>query len=106
MAPKYSNFETEISRLLDAKIAIKNIITLLNKPSKAIYNAIYRIKRKKKDKNLPKRASLGPVTKVTKRARRAFNRDLTRSPKKTNKRSLKENNLSFTTRSLQRLLKE
>jgi transposase len=106
MAPKFSNFETEISRLLDADIAINNIITLLNKPSKAIYNAIYRIKKKKKEKNLPKRASLGPVIKVSKRAKRAVNRDLTRSPKKTNKRLLKENNLSFTTRSLQRLLKE
>jgi transposase len=106
MAPKFSKLEAEISRLLDAKIAIKNIISLLNKPPRTIYDAIYRIKKKKKEKNKPGTANLGPVLKVTKRAKRVINRDLTRSPKKTNKRLLKENNLSFTTRSLQRLLKE
>jgi transposase len=106
MALKFSNLEAEISRLLDAKIAIKNISTLLNKPSRAIYDAIYRIKKKKKEKNLEKRASAGRVSKSTKRTKRAINRDLTRSPKKTNKRLLKENNLNISTRSLQRLLKE
>ena len=106
MAPKFSNLEAEISRLLDAKIAIKNISTLLNKPPRAIYDAIYRIKKKKKEKNLEKRASIGRVSKSTKRTKRAINRDLTRSPKKTNKRLLKENNLNISTRSLQRLLKE
>jgi transposase len=106
MAPKFSKLEAEISRLLDAKIAIKNIISLLNKPLRTIYDAIDRIKKKKKEKNKPETASLGPVLKVTKRAKRVINRDLTRSPKKTNKRLLKENNLSFTTKSLQRLLKE
>jgi transposase len=106
MALKFSNLEAEISRLLDAKIAIKNISTLLNKPSRAIYDAIYRIKKKKKEKNLEKRASAGRVSKSTKRTKRAINRDLTRSPKKTNKRLLKENNLNISTRTLQRLLKE
>jgi IS30 family transposase len=57
MAPKFSNLEAEISRLLDAKIAIKNITTLLNKPPRTIYNAVYRIKKKKKEKNKPERAS-------------------------------------------------
>jgi transposase len=103
---KISKLEVEISRLLDAKIAIKNIISLLNKPPRTIYGAVSRIKKKKKEKNLPKRASSGPVTKVTKRAKRDINRDLTRSAKKTNKRLARENNLPFTTRSLQRLLKD
>jgi transposase len=106
MAPKFSKLEAEISRLLDANIAIKNIIRLPNKLPRTIYDAIYRIKKKKKEENKLETASLGPVLKVTKRAKRVINRDLTRSPKKTNKRLLRENNLSFTTRSLQRLLKE
>ena len=48
---------------------------------------------------------LGRPSKISKRATRVVNRDLERSPKKTNRRILEENNLDFSTRSLQRLLR-
>ena len=106
MAPKFSELETEISRLLNAKIAPKNIIITLNKSPKTIYDAIYRIKKKKKLKIQLERASKGRVSKTSTRAKRAINRDLTRSPKKQNKRLLVKNSLDISTRSLQRLLKD
>ena len=100
MAPKFSELETEISRLLNAKIAPKNIIITLNKSPKTIYDAIYRIKKKKKLKIQLERASKGRVSKTSTRAKRAINRDLTRSPKKQNKRLLVENSLNISTRIL------
>ena len=51
-------------------------------------------------------SKVGHSFKITKRTKRASNRDLTRSPKKTNKRILEENSLDLSTRSLQRLLRE
>ena len=47
MATKFSTFEAEVNYLLNANISTKDIITILNKPSKSIYNAISRVKKKK-----------------------------------------------------------
>ena len=40
MAAKFSNFESEVNRLLNANISTKDIINIWNKPTKLIYNAI------------------------------------------------------------------
>ena len=73
--------------------------TTLNKYKPTIYNTIYRIKKKKEELEL-KRASRGRIEKLLTRERRIVNRDLTRSPKKVNKRLLIENNLSISKRIL------
>ena len=43
---------------------------------------------------------------MSSRAKRAINRDILKSPKKTNSRLLKENNLDISKRTLQKVLKE
>ena len=105
MEPKFSKFESEIQQLLDLNISIKNIVKYYNKPAESIYNAIKRIKKKKKDIKKLERASRGRISKLTPRAIRALNRDITKSPKKTNRRLLNENNLDISTRTLQRVLR-
>lgn len=105
MATKFSTFEAEVNYLLNANISTKDIITILNKPSKSIYNAISRVKKKKRLKNLLEIVKKAKVFKVTSRVKRAINRDLTRSPIKQNKELLAKNNLDIFVRSLQRLLK-
>ena len=106
MSLKLLKFEEKVSTLLLENYSITSISTILDKPSKSIYNTISRIKRKN---NIPLPTispKVGPSFKITKRTKRAINRDLTRSPKKTNKRILEENSLDLSTRSLQRLLRE
>ena len=105
MDPKFSKFESEVRLLLEAKVPNSTISTTLKKSLKSIKNTIYRIKKKERDINI-KRVSTGRVSKVTSREKRVINRDLTRSPKKVNKRLLLENSLKITKRSLQRILKE
>lgn len=105
MAPKFSIFENQVSLLLEAKTSISTISTTLKKPIRSIYNAISRIKKKKEEGSL-KRVSRGRIEKLSSREKRILNRDLTRSPKKVNKRLLIENYLSVSNRTLQRFLKE
>ena len=106
MDPKFSKFESQIKAFLDANTSIKNIINYYNKPPKSIYDAIYRIKKKINNISQQKRASLGRKLKVSPRAQRGLNRDIIKSPKKTKKRLLRENNLDISTRTLQRVLKD
>ena len=106
MDPKFSKFESQIKAFLDANTPIKNIINYYNISSKSIYNAIYGIKSKLKDINKQERASQGRVSKVSNRTKRVINRDITRSPRKTKKRLLRENNLNISIRTLQRVLKD
>jgi len=81
------------------------ISTILNKPSRSISYALQHIKRKNNTSTTLLKHKKGRPSKISKRATRVVNRDLTRSPKKTNRRILEENNLGFSTRSLQHLLK-
>ena len=71
----------------------------MKKSKDSIYNTIKRIKRKEKNFNI-ERVKAGRVSKVTSREKRVINRDLTRSPKKVNKRLLLENSLKISKRSL------
>ena len=105
MSQKLSKFEAEISRLLNADTPIKSIIKYFKKPPRSIYDAIYRIKKKKNNINNIERASKRHISKLSSRAIRAINRDIIRSPRKTNKRLLQENSLDISTRTLQRALK-
>lgn len=99
MAAKFSNFEKQVDLLLAANTSISTISNTLNRSKPSIYDAIYRIKKKKKKFNL-ERASRGRVEKLSTREKRIINRDLTRSPKKVNRRLLVENSLSITNRTL------
>lgn len=105
MDPKFSKFEAEINRFLEAKIPIKNIIDHYQKKPESIYNAIKRIKWKKVNIICQERARRGRNQELSDRAKRAINRDITRSPKKTKSRLLNENNLEISSRTLQRVLK-
>jgi transposase len=106
MALKLSKFESEVNLLLEAKTTTSIIATTLKKSLKSIKNTQQRIKRKKENSFNLERARKGPISKITPRTKRVINRDLTRSPKKENKRLLLENNLPIKKRALQRLLKE
>ena len=106
MSLKLSKFEEKVSTLLLENNSITSISTILEKPSKSIYNTISRIKRKNNTLLPTISPKVGPSFKITKRTKRAINRDLTRSPKKTNKRIIEDNSLDLSTRSLQRLLRE
>ena len=99
MSLKLSDFEDKVNLLIEASTSINTISTSLNKPIRSIYDAIYRIKKKKEDFNI-KRVSRGRIEKLSSRDKRAINRDLTRSPKKVNKRLLIENNLSINKRTI------
>jgi len=105
MATKFSNFENQVSLLLEANCSISTISTTLNKSKVFINNAIYRIKRKNKEFNL-ERVSKGRIKKLSLREERIINRNLTRSLKKVNKRLLIENDLPINKRTLQRFLKK
>ena len=106
MALNLSNFEEKVNLLLLAKTIPKVIATTLKKPLTSIYNSIYRIKQKKRSLINFNRVKASRVSKLNSREKRAINRDLLLSPKKTNKRILFENSLKISTRSLQRVLKE
>ena len=72
-----------------------------------IENTIKRIKNKKEANNsILNKVKKVRIEKLNSREKRLINRDLTRSPKKQNKRLLFENNLSISKRILQRFLKE
>jgi len=101
MAIQFSKLESKINLLLEANTSISTISSTLEKPLSSIYNTISRIKKKKKLKDpILNRVKRGRVKKITPRAKRVINRDLTRSPKKENKRLLLENNLGVTKRIL------
>ena len=106
MSLKFSKFKEKVSTLLLEDYSITSISTILEKSSKSIYNTISRIKRKNNTPLPTISSKLGYSFKITKRTKRAINRDLTRSPKKTNKRIIEDNSLDLSTRSLQRLLRE
>ena len=106
MELKFSNFEEKISNFLEENKLISTISNILNKPTKSIYNAIQRIKTKENTILTIKKVKTGRISKISPRTKRAINRDLTRSPKKENKRLLIENNLSLSKRTLQRFLKK
>jgi hypothetical protein len=106
MALKFSKLESEVYLLLKAKTPISTIISTLEKSRKTIENTIQRINKKEKEDYNIERVKVGRVTKTSTREKRVINRDLTRSPKKENKRLLVENNLKISTRTLQRVLKE
>ena len=106
MYAKLSNFESQLNRLLEANVPLVNIIKYFNKSPRAIYNAKYRIKKKKISYFNKERASRGRVSKVSSRALRAINRDIIRSPKKQKKHLIRENSLDIPSRTLQRVLKD
>jgi len=101
MAPEFSNLELKVNLLLEANTSINIISKILKKSSKSIYNTIQRINKKKK-LNYPilNRVKRGRIKKISPREKRVINRDLTRSPKKENKRLLLENNLDISKRTL------
>jgi len=106
MSFKFKEFKEKVSTLLLESYSITSICTILEKSSKSIYNTISRIKRKN---NIPLptiSSKLGCSFKITKRTKRAINRDLTRSSKKTTKRIIEDNSLDLSTRSLQHLLRD
>ena len=106
MPKNLSKFESEVYLLYLTKTPTSTITTILKKNIKAIYNAI---KRKKKKESTPpsiSRVIEGRITKLNLREKRQLNRDLTRSPKKTNKRLLLENSLNISLRGLQCFIKE
>ena len=105
MSRELSKFKKEVYTLSLQNKSTSTISTILVKPYKSIYNTLQRIKQKKNAVIPLSTPKLGRPTKVSKRTTRVVNRDLERSPKKTNKRILEENNLDFSTRSLQRLLR-
>ena len=107
MVPQLSDLELKVNLLLEANTSISTISTILKKPRESIYNTIKRINRKKQANNsILNRVKKGRIDKLSPREKRAINRDLTRSPKKENKRLLFENNLEISKRTLQRFLKE
>jgi len=101
MAPKFSNLELKVNLLLEANTSINIMSKILKKSSKSIYNTIQRINNKKK-LNYPilNRVKRGKIKKISSREKRVINRDLTRSPKKENKRLLLKNNLDISKRML------
>ena len=101
MAPEFSNLELKVNLLLEANTSINIISKILKKSSKSIYNTIQRINKKKK-LNYPilNRVKRGRIKRISPREKRVINRDLTRSPKKENKRLLLENNLDISKRTL------
>src|SRR3954466_926944 len=105
MSVKLSKFEKEVYTLSLQQLSTSTISTILEKSSRSITDALQRIKKKKSTSIPLSKPKLGRPSKISKRATRVVNRDLERSPKKTNQRILEENNLDFSTRSLQRLLK-
>ena len=105
MSIELSKFEKEVYTLSLQQLSTSTISTILEKPSRSIIDALQRIKKKKNTSTTSLKPKLGRPSKISKRATRVVNRDLERSPKKTNRRILEENNLKFSTRSLQRLLK-
>lgn len=106
MEPKFSILEEKVNSFLEAKTSISIISNILKKSEKSIYNTIQRINKKKNNKTILNKVKKGRVSKLSLRDKRVINRDLTRSPKKENKRLLIENSLGVTKRSLQRFLKE
>ena len=91
MDPKFSKFESQINQFLNSNIPIKNIVKYFQKDPKSIYNAINRIKKKKNNILVQERDRRGRISKISQRAIRALNRDITRSPRKTKQRILDKN---------------
>jgi len=101
MAPEFLNLELKVNLLLEANTSINIISKILKKSSKSIYNTIKCINKKKKiNYSILNRVKKGRIKKISSREKRVINRDLTRSPKKENKRLLLENNLDISKRTL------
>ena len=100
MPKNLSKFESEVHLLYLAKTPTSTITTIPKKNIKAIYNAIKRIKKKESTPPSISRVIEARITKLNSREKRQLNRDLTRSPKKTNKRLLLENSLNISLRGL------
>jgi len=101
MAPQFLNLELKVNLFLEANTSINIISTSLKKLLSSIYNNIKRIKIKKEAKNfILNKVKKGRIEKLKPRENRLLNRDLTRSPKKENKRLLFKNNLDISKRTL------
>jgi len=101
MAPQFSNLESKVNLLLEANTSINIISTSLKKSLSSIYNTIKRIKIKKEAKNfILNQVKKGRIEKLKSRKKRLLNKDLTRSPKKENKRLLFKNNIDISKRIL------
>ena len=106
MPPNLSKFESQVYLFYQAKTPTSTIATTLKKDIKSIKNTIQRIKKKLSNPSTVSRVIDGRITKLKPREKRQLNRDLERSPKKTNKRLLLENPISISLRGLQRFIKE
>ena len=106
MATNLSKFEENIYLLYSNNIPLSTITTTLKKDYKSIKNALNRIRKKLSNPPPITRVIGGRINKLSFRTKRQLNRDLEKSPKKTNKRLLLENNISISIRGLQRFLKE
>ena len=100
MSLKLLKYKQEVLSLLLEHYSITFIGTTLDRPSSSISNTIKRIKRKNYTPLPTISSKLGSFFKITKRTKRAINRDLTRSSKEINKRIIEDNSLDLSTRSL------
>jgi hypothetical protein len=100
MAPTLSKLESKVSLLLRANTSTEKITTTLKKSKRYIENTLERIRKKEINNYSLKRVSLGRISKTSSREKRVINRNLTRSPKKENRRVLLENNIDLSTRGL------
>ena len=110
MAPKFSKLEEKVEELYINNISFNTISNITKKPKSSIYNAIYRIKEKKQNKNIKtlnlKKTQNKPIKKIQNREKRIINRDFIKNPKVQNNELLLINNLDISKRTLQRFLKE
>ena len=106
MSLNLSKFKSKVNLLYKANTPLSTISTILKKDYKSIKNAINRINKKISNTPTISRVKDRRITKLNSRAKRQLNRDLERSPKKTNKRLIFENNITISIRSLQRFIKE
>ena len=88
MAENLSKFESSVNLLYTSNTPLSTISTILNKDYKSIINALNRIRKKLSNPPSIKRVDRGRISKLNLRAKRQLNRDLEKSPKKTNKRLL------------------
>src|SRR5436305_11193127 len=101
-----SKFESQVHLLSKTKLTLLEIATILKRPKLSIKYALARIRKKEGSISTLNRDLTGRILKLNLREKRQVNRDLERSPKKTNKRLLLENNISISIRGLQRYIKE
>ena len=84
MLAKLLKFKLQVYTLSLFQYFISANSNILNKPCTSILYALQRIKRKDNTSTTLFKPKKGCPSKISKRATRVVNRDLTRSPKKTN----------------------